>query len=363
MPRIKRSLTPRVVGEGFGHLPDGTPSEMVRLLGDNGFEARIITYGAALQSIFTPDRAGRLADVVLGRDDLEGYVEVRRFLGATIGRCANRIAGGSFELDGRRFQLPTNDGDNALHGGVAGFDRKNWTITATGEKPAPFVSLSYVSADGEEGYPGRLQTSITYSLSGAMELSVAFSAETDQPTIVNLTNHSFFNLAGVEAGGGILDHQLTIAADAYLPVSAAGIPLGAPMEVNWTPFDFRRPHRIGLRLHDLNEQLQIRQGYDHNFCLRGGVTVDPRLAARLADPRTGRVLEILTNQPGIQFYSGNFLDGTMTGKYRRVHRQYDALCLEPQTYPDAPNHPDYPSARLDPGQTYRHTSLYRFSAT
>jgi aldose 1-epimerase len=364
MTKMNQSQTPKVVREGFGHSPDGAASEMVKLRGDNGFEAWIITYGAALQSIFTPDRVGRLADVVLGRDDQAGYVSVRRFLGATIGRYANRIANGAFELDGSRFLLSTNDGGNALHGGLAGFDRKWWTITAIGENPAPFVTLRYVSPDGEEGYPGRLQTSITYSISGGMELSATFSAETDKPTIVNLTNHSFFNLAGVEAGGGgILDHHLTIAADSYLPVSAAGIPLGAPHPVDGTPFDFRNSHRVGVRLRDVNQQIQIRQGYDHNFCLRGGVTSAPRLAARVEDPKSGRVLELLTNQPGVQFYSGNFLDGTVTGKYGRVHRQYDALCLEPQVYPDTPNHPDYPSARLDPGETYRHTSLYRFSAS
>ena len=363
MARSDKPRMPKVVREAFGHLPDGAPGEMVKLRGDNGFEVRIITYGAALQSIFTPDRTGRVADIVLGRDDLEGYVALRRFLGATIGRYANRVANGAFELDGLRFQLPTNDGANALHGGLEGFDRKSWAITATGEKPVPFVTLSYVSPDAEEGYPGRLQTSITYSISGSMELSAAFSAETDKPTIVNLTNHSFFNLAGVEAGGGILDHHLTIAADTYLPVDRAGIPLGTPGRVEGTPFDFRIRHRVGVRLHDVNEQLQIRHGYDHNFCLRGGVTPVPRLAARLEDPRSGRVLELLTNQPGIQFYAGNFLDGTVTGKYGRVHRQYDALCLEPQAYPDTPNRPDYPSARLDPGQTYRHTSLYRFSTS
>jgi aldose 1-epimerase len=363
MAKANKSQVPKVVRERFGQLSDGTMSEMVKLRGDDGLEVRIITYGAALQSIFVPDRAGRVADVVLGRDDLQGYVAARRFLGATIGRYANRIAKGAFELDGEPFRLPATDGDNALHGGVEGFDRKNWTVAAIGENPAPFVTLTYVSPDGEEGYPGRLRTSITYSLSGGMELSVAFSAETDKPTIVNLTNHSFFNLAGVEAGGGgVLDHHLTIAADSYLPVNAAGIPLGAPSEVDGTPFDFRTPHRVGVRLRDVNEQLHIRQGYDHNFCLRGGATSAPRLAARLEDPRSGRVLELLTNQPGVQFYSGNFLDGTVTGKYGRFHRQHDALCLEPQTYPDTPNWPDYPSARLDPGQAYRHISLYRFSA-
>jgi aldose 1-epimerase len=352
----------KVTRETFGHLADGTAIEIVRLHGSNGLEVRLITFGAAVQSIFAPDRDGRLADVVLGREDLAGYLAVRRFLGATVGRYANRIANGTFELDGARFQLPTNDGANALHGGLSGFDRKPWTITAIGESPAPFVTLSYVSADGEEGYPGTLKTDITYRISGGTELSVTFSAVTDKPTIVNLTNHSFFNLAGVEAGGDILDHHVTIAADSYLPVSAAGIPLDAPSRVDATPFDFRKSHRVGARLRDANEQVLIRQGYDHNFCLRGGATTEPRFAARVEDPGSGRVLELWTNQPGVQFYSGNFLDGTVTGKYGRVHRQYDALCLEPQVYPNTPNRPDFPSARLDPGQTYRHTSLYRFSA-
>jgi aldose 1-epimerase len=334
---------------------------MVRLRGDSGFEVRLITYGAALQSIFAPDRAGRLADVVLGRGDLAGYLAVRRFLGATIGRYANRIANGTFELDGARFQLPTNDGANALHGGLAGFDRKAWTITATGENPAPFVTLSYVSADGEEGYPGQLKTDITYRISGGTELSMEMVAVTDKPTIINLTNHSFFNLAGAETEGSILDHRLTIAADSYLPVSPAGIPLGAPQQVDATPFDFRTAHPVGARMRDADQQVQIRQGYDHNYCLPGGATSSPRFAARVEDPGSGRVLELWTNQPGVQFYSGNFLDGTVTGKYGRVHRQYDALCLEPQVYPNTPNRPDFPSARLDPGQIYRHVSLYRFS--
>jgi aldose 1-epimerase len=356
-------VLPKLAREAFGQLPDGTASEIVKLRGDNGFEARIMTYGATLQSLLVPDRAGHLADVVLGRDDLQGYVALRRFLGATIGRYANRIANGTFELDGCRFELPANDGANALHGGIAGFDRKNWTVTAVGETPAPFVTLCYVSPDGEEGYPGRLQTSVTYSISGGMELSLAFSATADKSTIVNLTNHSFFNLAGVEVDGDILDHRLTLAADTYLPVDASGIPLGHPSRVDGTPFDFRTSRRVGARLQDQNEQVRIRQGYDHNFCLSGGRTREMRSAARLEDPRSGRVLELLTDQPGIQFYSGNFLDGTVTGKYRRIHRQYDALCLEPQVYPNTPNRPDYPSARLDPGQTYRHTSRYRFSAT
>jgi aldose 1-epimerase len=332
------------------------------LRGDHGFEVRLITYGAAIQSIFVPDRTGRLADVVLGRVDAADYAGARRFLGATIGRYANRIANGTFELDGKRFRLPLNDGGaNALHGGVEGFDRKIWTITAIGEAPAPFVTLTCESPDGEEGYPGTLQTSLTYSISGSMELSAAFSAVTDKPTVVNLTNHSFFNLAGVEGNSGILDHRLVIEADSYLPVRAAGIPLDGPVPVEATPFDFRSGHRVGARIEAADHQLRIRQGYDHCYCLPSGATAEPRFAARVQDPVSGRVLELFTNQPGVQFYSGNFLNGTVTGKYGRVHRQYDALCLEPQAYPDTPNRTDFPSARLDPGQTYRHTFLYRFS--
>jgi aldose 1-epimerase len=358
-----KSGKPKLVREIFGHLPDGSAIEKVRLRGANGFEVRLITYGAVLKSIFVPDRTGNLADVVLGRDSLADYVADRRFLGATIGRYANRIANGRFELDGNRFQLASNDGANALHGGPEGFDRKCWTITETGEKPVPFVTLSYFSADGEEGYPGSLKAEITYSISGGTTLSIAFSAVTDKPTVVNLTNHSFFNLAGVDVRGGILEHRLTIAADSYLPVDAAGIPYVAPpAKVDGTPFDFREPVHVGARLRDADEQLRFRGGYDHNFCLRGGATSEPRLAARLEDLRSGRALELWTDQPGVQFYSGNFLDGTVVGKYGRIHRQYDALCLEPQLFPDTPNRPDYPSARLDPGRTYRHTSLYRFFA-
>jgi aldose 1-epimerase len=363
MIQADKSPKPNVERAIFGHMPDGTAIEMVRLHGDAGFEARIITLGAAIQSLFVPDRDGRLADVVLGREDLAGYLAVRRFLGATVGRYANRIANATFELDGHRFQLPANDGVNALHGGLAGFDRKAWSITAIGENPAPFVTLSYTSADGEEGYPGQLKTDITYSMSGGMELSVAVSAVTDKPTVVNLTTHSFFNLAGVEAGGDIFNHLITIVADNYLPVSAAGIPLGTPHQVEATPFDFRKPHRVGARLGDADEQVRIRRGYDHNFCLRGGAVSEPRLAARLEDPSSGRVLELLTNQPGVQLYSGQFLDGSVTGKYGLVHRQSVAMCLEPQVYPDTPNRPDFPSARLDPGQTYRHSFRYRFSAS
>jgi aldose 1-epimerase len=301
---------------------------------------------------------------VLGFDNLDPYLAGHPFFGAIAGRYGNRIAKGKFTLDGKEYTLATNNGPNHLHGGNVGFDKHVWDAKPIDSPDGPALQLHYTSKDGEEGYPGNLDTTVTYTLTNDNALRIDYKATTDKPTVVNLTNHSFFNLAGVEAnGGGILDHRLTIPADRYLPVHANGIPLSEPSLVDATPFDFRKLHRIGVRIHDQIDQIQIRQGYDHCYCLPGGAVSEPRLAARVEEPRSGRVMELWTNQPGVQFYSGNFLDGSVTGKYGRVYRQYDALCLEPQVYPDTPNRPDYPPARLDPGQTYRHTSLYRFSTT
>lgn len=346
--------------QSFGHRTDGTPVELIRLVGEQGFEARIITYGAALHELMVPDRHGAVADVVLGEDDIASYETSRRYFGATIGRYANRIAGGAFTLDGRDYRLAVNNGANALHGGVAGFDRRVWQVAALGAEPVPFVTLSRRSPDGEEGYPGNLDVEVTYAVTGATELSISFTATTDRPTLANLTNHAFFNLAG-EGSGDILSHVLTIAADHYLPVDAGSIPLGAPVPVAGTPFDFREGRRIGTRIRENHEQLRLGRGYDHNYCLASERLSEPRLAARLEESGSGRVLELFTDQPGLQFYSGNFLDGTVTGKRGRLYRQSDALCLEPQAWPDTPNRPDFPSARLDIGETYRHTSIYRFS--
>jgi aldose 1-epimerase len=351
-----------LVREIFGRLSDGSIVERVRLRGKDAFETSIITYGAAVQALHVPDRDGRPADIVLGHEELEPYVAHRRYFGATVGRYANRIAGAAFSLDGESHQLAVNNGRNGLHGGIEGFDRKLWKIKAIGEQPVPFVTLTLISPDGDEGYPGTLHAQLTYSLTGERELSLAFSATTDRPTVVNLTNHSFFNLAGVRTGGNVLDHVLTIAADSYLPVDAGAIPLAAPEPVAETPFDFRTARPIGERIRDAHEQLRLGRGYDHNFCLPGGRTDRPRFAARLEHPGSGRVMELLTDQPGLQFYSGNFLDGTALGKYGRLHRQSDALCLEPQSWPDTPNRSTFPTARLDPGQTYSHNSVYRFSA-
>jgi aldose 1-epimerase len=348
----------------FGAMPDGTPVERVVLRGAGGFEAGIITYGAAVHTLMVPDRAGRAEDVVLGHDDLAGYLAQRRYFGATVGRYANRIAGARFVLDGSDVHLDANNGANMLHGGNDGFDRKPWRIAELDDGPEPQVALSYTSPDGEGGFPGQVEAHAIYRLSGPSELSLTFEAVTDRPTIVNLTNHSFFNLNGALSGLDILDHRLMIPAGHYLAIDGASIPLpGPPRPVDGTPFDFRHATAIGARIRSDHEQLRVGRGYDHNFCLHGfGETHSngARLAARVESPRSGRVLELLTDQPGLQFYSGNFLDGSCAGKGDRLYRQSDALCLEPHAWPDTPNRPDFPSARLDPGRLYRRKIVYRF---
>lgn len=359
--RPRASAGSRAVCDIFGHRRDGAPIERVTLRGARGFEVAVITLGAAIQALRAPDREGRCADIVLGHDELAPYLAERRFFGATIGRYANRIAGGRFELDGRRIQLPLNDGPNSLHGGPAGFDRQLWRIEALDGGPAPSVTLSHASPEGEGGFPSALSARVTYALTGDTALSIAFAAVTDRPTIVNLTHHGFFNLAGVDGGGDVLDHLLTIEADAFLPTDASGIPSDGPEPVAGTPFDFTRLRPIGERIRDAHGQLRLRCGYDHNFCLRGNHAGAPRTVARVEHPASGRVMTLLTDQPGLQFYSGNFLDGSIAGKGGRLCRQSDAFCLEPQIWPDAPNRPDFPSARLNPGETYRHVSIFRFS--
>ncbi|GIQ74613.1 aldose epimerase family protein [Bradyrhizobium sp. RD5-C2] len=344
----------------FGTLPNGTVVERVTLRGERGFEASILTFGATLQALLVPDRGGHCDDVVLGHDEFDGYLAQRKFFGATIGRYANRIAAARFMLDGEMVKLDANNGPNALHGGLQGFDRKLWRIVELSDQPGPALVLERESPHGEEGYPGNLQTRVTYQVRNPMELAVTYEATTDRPTYVNLTNHSFFNLDGARSGTQILDHRLTIASDHFLAVDATAIPLPEPPRmVDGTPFDFRKPTAIGARIRMNDEQLRLGRGYDHNFCLAAGTGV--RFAARLEAPHSGRVMELFTDQPGLQFYSGNFLDGSSAGKGDRLYRQSDALCLEPHAWPDTPNRPDFPSARLDPGQIYRRTAIYRFS--
>jgi len=351
---------PRVERASFGRMPDGTLVERITLRGAEGFEAGIISYGAVLHTLHVPDRAGKSDDIVLGHDAFDEYLAQRKFLGATIGRYANRIASAQFTLDGATIRLDANNGPNMLHGGNEGFDRKLWRIVEVREGPEPAVILDYTSPDGEGGFPGKLEARVVYRVSGPMQLAVTFEATTDRPTMVNLTNHSFFNLDGARSERQILDHRIGIVADHFLATDAASIPLlGPPHPVAETPFDFRQAHPIGSRIRTDHDQLRRGRGYDHNYCLVEGEGV--RLAARVESPQSGRVMELLTNQMGLQFYSGNFLDGTLSGKGGRLYRQSDAFCLEPQAWPDTPNRPDFPSARLDPGELYRHETVYRFS--
>ena len=346
----------KVTSQSFGKMPDGTPVE-IYTLSDGAFEARIATYGGIVVSLKAPDRNGKPADVVLGFDDLDGYVAnfngpSSAFFGAIIGRYANRIARGSFTLDGQKYSLPLNNGENTLHGGPHGFNNVVWKA-----KPvANGVELSYLSKDGEAGYPGNLSAVVRYTLVKA-DLRIEYWATTDKDTVVNLTNHSYFNLAGQ---GDILNHQLTLHASRFTPVDAGLIPTGERKPVESTPFDFRKATAVGARINTDDEQLHRGRGYDHNWVLdsSGGKLAE---AAEVYDPGSGRVLKVLTDQPGIQFYSGNFLDGSIKGKAGKADEFRSALCLETQHFPDSPNHPDFPTTELKPGARYHTVTVYSFS--
>lgn len=349
------------VRSDFGRTADGTAVVAVDLSSDAGVSVRLLSLGATIQSLEVPDRDGKRADIVLGYPGAAAYLEKPQYFGSTVGRFANRIGGASFELNGKRYSLEANDGPNHLHGGLQGFDKLHWTVEKV-ESGAPAVAVfRLVSPDGAGGYPGTLTVIARYSLSDDGELTIEYEATTDKTTIVNITNHAYFNLAGVDGSRGILDHVLTIPADRYTPVDETLIPTGELRDVTGTAFDFRAPRRIGDGVRDASEpQLVYGRGYDHNFVLNGAEGSLKR-AAVLSDPVSGRVMELLTTSPAVQFYSGNFLNGTIVGKYERLNRQGDALCLEPQVYPDAPNKPDFPSARLEPGETYRNVMVLRFS--
>lgn len=346
----------------FGKLSDGTAIERVTLTNNAGVSASIISYGATLQALEAPDRAGRKADILLGYDDLAGYVEKPNYFGVTVGRYANRIAGGRFTLDGRGYQLTLNDKTNSLHGGAKGFDKQPWRIVSLKQGPVASVTLALTSPAGDQGYPGTLQVSVTYSLDEMGALSIEFGAATDAPTVVNMTNHAIFNLGGEGAERGILDERLTIPATHYTPVNAALIPTGELTPVAGTVFDFTHGRIIGEGVRDGRDpQIVAGRGYDHNFALDAGATAQPKLAARLEDPQSGRVLEVLSDQPGVQVYTGNFLDGTFVGKSGHLYRMGDGIALEPQKFPDTPNQPAFGSARVDPGKPYRHHMIYRVS--
>jgi aldose 1-epimerase len=317
----------------------------------------VTNQGGFIVSILAKDRAGKTADVALGYQGFDGYVKGKDFLGCLVGRYANRIANGEFTLDGKKYTLAKNNGPNALHGGPTGFHTRLWTPRVVTGPDGEALELTYVSKDGEEGYPGTLTAKVVYSLRADGGLVIDYTATTDAPTIVNLTNHAYFNLAG-EGEGTILSHELQIEADTFTPVDATLIPTGEMRKVQGTPFDFRTPTAIGARIESVDEQLERGGGYDHNFVLRGKMGA-LRLAARVVEPKSGRALEVYTTEPGIQFYSGNFLDGSIVGKSGRPYVKRGGLCLEAQHYPDSPNRPEWPSVVLRPGQTYRQTTVYR----
>lgn len=343
----------------FGKLADGRNVDAVTLSNGKGFSVTIISLGASIQSTIMPDRDGKTADIQVGYDTIDGYLKEPSFFGATVGRVANRIAKGKFSLDGKDYTTPINNGPNSLHGGTKGFDKVLWEVTGTKSGPVASVTLRYVSPDGDMGYPGKLTTTATYSLDEQNRLTIEYRATTDKPTYANISNHAYWNLAG--PGKSAMGHVVTIPADRFTPTDATSIPTGQHKSVDGTVFDFRQPMVIGDRVRDArDEQIVFGRGYDHNWVVGEAVTKDEHLMARVVEPVSGRGYELWSNQPGLQFYSGNFFDGTVAGKGGQLYRQGDAIVMEPQLFPDSPNQPAFPSVRLNPGQTYRNVMTYRF---
>jgi aldose 1-epimerase len=345
--------------QAWGKTPNGGEVDLYTLTNKNGMSAEITTYGGRVVTLKVPDRSGAFNDVVLGFDSLDGYLKDNPYFGAIIGRYGNRIANARFPLDGKEFKLSANENGNTLHGGAKGFDKVVWTGKDASGPDGPAVELMYLSPNGEEGFPGNLAVTVRYTLTDNNELKLHYTATTDQTTVVNLTNHSYFNLAG-QNSGEILNHEMMIRADRFTPINAKLIPTGELRPVKGTPFDFTQPTAIGARINDNNEQLKLAHGYDHNFVLNSGGG-SMALAARVHDPKTGRVMEVETTEPGIQFYTGNFLDGTIHGKGGAVYNFRDAFCLETQHFPDSPNEPKFPTVVLKPGDTYDTTTVYRFT--
>lgn len=346
----------KISGRPFGKTPDGAQVDLYTLTNVKGAQATISTYGGAIVSLKVPDRNGVMGDIVLGFDKFEDYLKPQPYFGAIIGRYANRIAHGTFTLSGVEYKLAKNDGDNALHGGIRGFDKRVWTAK---EGPLQSLVLNYTSPDGEEGYPGTLSVTVIYTLTDNNELQIDYAATTDKATVLNLTNHSYFNLAG-QGEGDILSHKVTIYASRFTPIDKGLIPTGELKNVVNTPFDFQQAHEIGERIDADDEQLAFGYGYDHNFILNsGGASLE--IVAKVTEPEFGRVMEVLTTEPGLQFYTANHLDGTLTGKGGKIYRRRAAFCMETQHFPDSPNRPDFTNAVLYPGVHYQSTTIYRFS--
>jgi aldose 1-epimerase len=346
--------------EVFGTLDDGAAVEAVTLVNANGMSVRIIGYGASIQSVRVPDRYGELADVTAGYATLDDYIRHPQFFGSTVGRVANRVAGARFILNGIEYDVPANDGTSSLHGGTQGFDKVNWTITTCDDKNMS-VSLQYISPDGDQGYPGTLRTIATYSLDDDNMLTVEYRATTDALTVVNLSNHAYWNLGGEGSQDGAMDHQLAIYGEEFLPVDARLVPTGERRRVDGTAFDFRRPKALKTHLRDAGDaQIGFGRGYDHNWIIGDRPTETARPVAYLADPHSGRTMTLLSNQPGLQFYSGNFFDGSTSGKAGKFYRMGDAIALEPQQFPDTPNQPSFGSIELAPGDVYSNIISWRF---
>jgi aldose 1-epimerase len=358
------ALAAQATQASAGALSDGSDVTAVTLKADNGVSATILTFGATLWKLDVPDRDGKVVDVLLAYDKLSDFETRPNFWGATIGRYGNRIAGGKFTLDGKTYTLPQNDHGQSLHGGGKGFDVKNWKLDSIKSGKVATAVFSHVSPDGDAGYPGTVKTKVTYSLDEAGNLKIVFDATTDKPTVLNLTNHAIFNMAGEGSERDALTNVLTIPASRYTPVDEKLIPTGELRAVAGTPFDFTKPKPVAVGIRDgRDQQIVYGRGFDHNFALDKGVTKEPQLAARLEDPVSGRVLELLTTEPGVQFYAGNFLDGTFIGKQGHLYRMGDGIALEPQRFPDAPNHPNFASTRVDPGKPYRHVMIYRVTTS
>jgi aldose 1-epimerase len=359
--RATAEAKPTMRKQPFGKTNDGRAVDLYTLTNQKGMEVAITNFGGIIVALKVPDRKGKIDDVVLGYDALDGYLLNKAFFGAIIGRYGNRIAHGKFTLDGKTYTLPKNDGDNTLHGGPEAFNKRLWGAMDVSTSKGQALELTYRSPDGEEGFPGDLEVKVIYTLSREQnELTIAYSATTDKDTVVNLTNHSYFNLAG-QGNGDILNHQLRILGDRITAVDATLIPTGELRPVKETPFDFTQATAIGARINQDDPQLKLGKGYDHNFVLNAHPKGTPALAAEAYEPASGRVLQVLTTEPGVQFYSGNFLDGTIRGKGGKVYNYRYGFCLETQHFPDSPNHPAFPSTELKPGQTYSTTTIFRFS--
>jgi aldose 1-epimerase len=359
-PRLRADAEPKIKKLPFGKLTDGTPIQLYVLTNKNGMQAAITNFGARLVSLKVPDKNGKLGDVVLGYSSVAGYEKDTAYFGAIVGRYANRIAKGRFKLDGVTYKLPINNGVNSLHGGPKGFENLVWQAKEMTKSNNPAIELTLTSPNGDEGYPGTMHVRVVYTLTEQNALRIQYWATTDKPTVINLTNHSYFNLDG-QGNGNILDTVLMINADEYTPTDKTQIPTGEIANVKGTPFDFLKPTSIGARINENNPQLKLAGGYDQNWILNHDHKTGLVLAARAYSPKSGRVLTVYTTEPGIQFYSGNFLNGTLVGKGGKVYKYRYGFTLETQHYPDSPNHPNFPSTVLKPGQVYRQTTVFKFS--